>query len=253
VRIAVITGGRDRTPSLAELEDARARLERLSIEVVRHGDCRGTDRAVAQYLEARTGHIIEAWPAWPDFGNGPIAGPRRNRAMLDGLAPPHRQGGLFQDGASNTDGQNAIVLVAFCGGSGTRDCTTAALERDLHVEVIPEVHEPRPWNRHHGRSPQPSVYIGRGTPLGNPWPAAGHDAELILGRYRRWLWSKIRPPELGQPDLRDQAVLSALDALSESHHLVCSCWPRPCHAEVVIAAWRWLRKSSGSSQVPRKA
>ena len=244
MRIAVITGGRDRTPTITELEDALARLGRRAVDVVRHGDCRGTDKAVAAYLKSRTELAVEAWPAWPDFGTGPSAGPRRNRAMLDGTPPPRRaarQGGLFGVDKANTDGQKAEVLIAFRGGDGTRDCTQAALgERWMPVEWIPDADEPRPWNRHAGEAPRPSDYIGRGTPLGNPFTIAQH-GEAALELYRRRLWDMLRD--------RHPPVMQAMEAITDEHHLVCSCWPRPCHAEVVIAAWRWLRKTSPAGPV----
>lgn len=89
-------------------------------------------------------------------------------------------------------------------------------------------------NRHHfkGRPmPRPWVYIGRGTPLGNPFTVAEH-GEQALPRYRRWLWDRIRES--------DPRVLEALRGLTPRHHLVCSCAPRPCHGDVVVAAWHWL-------------
>ncbi len=242
--VAVITGGRDRTPTIAELEDAVRRLRARGITVVRHGDCRGTDKAVAGYLRARTDLEVEDWPAWPDFGTGPSAGPKRNRGMLDGELPPSRrlaQRGLFGEGRDlgELTRPKAAVLLAFRGGVGTRDCTQAALgERWLPVEWIPDVDEPRPWNRHAGLAPRPSLYIGRGTPLGNPFTLAEH-GPAALDLYRKRLWHMLRdqhPP-----------AMQEMGSITAGHHLVCSCWPRPCHAEAVIAAWRWMNRSSSSS------
>lgn len=96
--------------------------------------------------------------------------------------------------------------------------------------------EPTVINRHHFRGqalPQPWIYIGRGTPLGNPYTKAEHgDAALEL--YRQWLWGKIRAG--------DRSILAELDRITPQHHLVCSCKPRPCHGDVVVRAWSWLRK-----------
>jgi len=91
-------------------------------------------------------------------------------------------------------------------------------------------------NRHHfhgKRLPEPFVYIGRGSPLGNPFTVAEHGAESALALYRRWLWDRIRAS--------DRRVLEALRRITPRHHLVCSCAPRPCHGDVVVAAWHWLR------------
>lgn len=91
-------------------------------------------------------------------------------------------------------------------------------------------------NRHHYRNrrfPQPWCYIGRGTPLGNPFTLKEHGPQA-LELYRRWLWDKIRD--------KDPAVLRALRRITAEHHLVCSCKPRPCHGDVVVRAWQWLKE-----------
>lgn len=101
---------------------------------------------------------------------------------------------------------------------------------------------PKVINRHHFRGkawPKPAVYIGRGTPLGNPFTVAEHGLDA-LDLYRRWLWDRIKA--------RDRAVLQALRSITARHHLVCSCAPRPCHGDVVVAAWRWLHERDGGKQ-----
>lgn len=80
--------------------------------------------------------------------------------------------------------------------------------------------------------PTPRLYIGRGTPLGNPFRHEEHgDATLEL--YRRHLWAAIKA--------NDRAVLDELASITEAHHLVCSCSPRPCHGDIVVRAWEWCR------------
>ena len=94
---------------------------------------------------------------------------------------------------------------------------------------------PKVINRHHYKDkalPWPYVYIGRGTPLGNPYTVAEHGMEA-LELYRRHLWAKIRAG--------DREALEVLERLTPHHHLVCSCAPRPCHGDVVVRAWRWLQ------------
>lgn len=96
--------------------------------------------------------------------------------------------------------------------------------------------EPTVINRHHYRGrrfPDPWIYIGRGTPLGNPFTVEEH-GEDALTKYRAWLWEKLRA--------NDRTVLAALEKITPQHHLVCSCKPRPCHGDVVVRAWSWLRK-----------
>jgi len=94
--------------------------------------------------------------------------------------------------------------------------------------------------------PTPWQYVGRGTPLGNPYRphSAGHDGEELtregaLELYRRWLWQKIRA--------NDPRVLLAMRSIDEDTALVCSCAsqpgkpPKPCHADIVARAWDWMR------------
>lgn len=88
-------------------------------------------------------------------------------------------------------------------------------------------------NRHHHRDglPDGSIYIGRGTPLGNPYTVElyGYGA---LDRYRTWLFERVRAG--------DRAVLAELGRIGGSAHLVCSCAPRPCHGDIVVEVWEWL-------------
>ncbi len=98
-------------------------------------------------------------------------------------------------------------------------------------------------NRHHYKSraefPKPWVYIGRGTPLGNPFTLKSHGRTGALDQYRRWLWEKIKAC--------DPQVIAALDAITEDHHLVCSCAPLPCHGDVVVRAWEYLHGRTPSN------
>jgi len=95
---------------------------------------------------------------------------------------------------------------------------------------------PQVVNRHHYRRtglPRGARYIGRGTPLGNPYTVAEHGSSA-LELYRKWLWKKIRQ--------RDVAVMEEMRRIKPGDLLVCSCKPRPCHGDVVVAAWTWMRR-----------
>jgi len=232
--IVVITGGRDRTPTLAELEQLEQQLVDFGAERIRHGACparknkRGelvgsTDTLVAGYLRAR-GWAVEPWPAdWRTHGRA--AGPLRNRAMISGRRP-----GEFVAIPAST-------VVAFEGGVGTLDCRVAGYEAGIAVHHVWPVAEPRVWNRHHGKPPGPAIYCGEGTPVGNPWrdlkrepgQSRADAAVPVLARYRAWLWERLET---------DPAVLRYLRELTPEHYAVCSCWPAHCHVQIVIEAWR---------------
>ena len=143
------------------------------------------------------------------------------------------------DLVGHTTRPRADVLFAFAGGRGTADCQRAAAAMDIPIVRIHPVAEPRVWNRHHGDAPGPSVYVGRGTPLGNPFRLGQSPPSEILDQYRRWLWSRLNP---ACPDY-DRAAEQAIDSLGAEASLVCSCWPSPCHAEVIVRAWRYRKKA----------
>ena len=227
-RVVVVTGGRSHYPTCRELEAVAVLLAEHGVTTLRHGDSKGVDRLVAGYVSARGLAVVEKWPAdWDAHGNA--AGPRRNRIMLAG-GPTD----LF----GNRPKPQADLVIALEGGSGTADCKTVANAQRVRVVEVAPVREPRVWNRHHGEPPGPSVYVGRGTPLGNPEPAThAGDVSGNLDRYRRWLWDRVRP---GSPN-RDPEAVAMLERLTADHFVVCSCWPAQCHGEYVVAAWRFLQ------------
>lgn len=105
-----------------------------------------------------------------------------------------------------------------------------------------------PLNKHTDTIPDDAVYIGRGSPWGNPFVlhpqgegkpihtlgyrrlcVLAPSRESAVAAYRRLLWQRIgaHPP-----------LLEALAAL-DGKPLVCFCSPRPCHGDVLESAARW--------------
>lgn len=97
-------------------------------------------------------------------------------------------------------------------------------------------------NRHHhgGRLPRGGIYVGRGTPLGNPF--SKDEYPDALERFRRWLHQKIKA--------RDPVVCRALRNIDDESVLVCSCAPKPCHAYVIRSAWEYLVETGMIFQLP---
>ena len=81
--------------------------------------------------------------------------------------------------------------------------------------------------------PQPWIYCGRGSPLGNPYTYASH-GDAALPMYRRWLWDRIQGG--------DRRVWLALRSINDDTYLVCSCVPKPCHTHIICDAWNWARR-----------
>jgi hypothetical protein len=85
------------------------------------------------------------------------------------------------------------------------------------------------------------VYVGRPTPLGNPFTHLSvrglirvATREEAVARYRERLWRHIRAG--------DAEVLAALRRIKPGDRLGCWCWPLACHASVVAAAWSWMKR-----------
>ena len=82
--------------------------------------------------------------------------------------------------------------------------------------VIPKV-----CNKYHNTARQGAVYIGRGSPYGNPF-VIGKDGsrEEVIRKYDEYL--------RGSPDL--------MAALPELRGKVLGCWcaPKPCHGDVLV-------------------
>ena len=98
------------------------------------------------------------------------------------------------------------------------------------------------WNKHHGEPPKDNgkpFYIGRGSPLGNPYT---HLASKLPGTtktktrdeavelYRTWLEAQCQK---GDQKIIDE-LYRILDAARKGPvQLVCFCAPHKCHGEVI--------------------
>lgn len=116
-----------------------------------------------------------------------------------------------------------------------------AIPREIQVADKPtRPTGPYVVNRHHFQSrdeiPEPWIYVGRGSPLGNPFVVEDVGIKRAIEGYRQWLWKRISH--------RDPGVLAELGKITAQTHLVCSCAPRPCHADTIIKAWKWAKSRS---------
>lgn len=79
------------------------------------------------------------------------------------------------------------------------------------------------------------VYIGRPSPLGNPF-RIGNDGtrEQVVAKYEVWLRG-IKDTATPQGTAAREALrrIQARVLQGERVHLVCYCAPRPCHGDVI--------------------
>jgi hypothetical protein len=88
-------------------------------------------------------------------------------------------------------------------------------------------------NKHHGYKPDGdrNYYIGRSSPLGNPFPIQGEFyREAAIHAYERWLRQMI--------DKADPVVCDALNHVAERAtsggiNLICFCTPKFCHGDII--------------------
>lgn len=81
---------------------------------------------------------------------------------------------------------------------------------------------PKLYNRHHGDYPAEAVYIGRGSPYGNPFIVGTHGTRSqVIELYREHLHAN---PEL----------LAKVKRELPGKDLLCYCSPAPCHGTVLL-------------------
>lgn len=83
---------------------------------------------------------------------------------------------------------------------------------------------PRVLNKHKATATEraAAVYIGRGSPWGNPFIIGEHgDRATVITKYAQWLNTQLAAnPNFIEP-LR-------------GHDLLCFCSPQPCHGDIIL-------------------
>jgi len=85
-------------------------------------------------------------------------------------------------------------------------------------------------NKKKDNIPKDSIYIGRGSILGNPF-AIGVDGNRseVINKYREYIKTEIKA--------KNPLVLMVLKSIKENSILVCYCKPSPCHGDVIKEVW----------------
>lgn len=117
----------------------------------------------------------------------------------------------------------ATHLIAFWSGLDLTDLIFFAVQRKVPTKLIPFL-VTTVANKDTGQAFD--VYIGRGTPLGNPFAIEhGTDADRahVIRRYREYFFKDI----ITKPDMKN--YIESLRGL----RLGCHCKPFPCHGDVI--------------------
>lgn len=94
------------------------------------------------------------------------------------------------------------------------------------------MNEPRVWNKYDPNKPADAVYVGRGSPWGNPFPIGGLTREEVIERFRCETLPRL--------DVRPLIGKS----------LVCYCAPKACHADLLLKAARDLETAKPTLAYP---
>lgn len=80
-----------------------------------------------------------------------------------------------------------------------------------------------------------TVYCGRGSALGNPFPInAENDRDAVCDKYQEWFDDQIAPLQ----NQRANQQLMNIERLEQEHgtvYLECFCAPQRCHCETIKA------------------
>lgn len=92
-------------------------------------------------------------------------------------------------------------------------------------------------------------YVGRPSLLGNPFKAGrdGTREEVVNNLYRNWLWRQIKSKSL----VYDELLRLADVAKNHDLILVCYCFPKLCHANIIKLAIEWINTYGAYSSVGR--
>lgn len=167
------------------------------------------------------------------------------------------EGKIWTQELANTQ---PVALVCLPGRSDSKALRDMAKDLGVEVRMVPIIREPGSpvvVNAHHyappgsvkdSRPPLPDGYryLGRNASLGGPSVLANPFTKRMHGLgalelYKGWLWARMKD---------DSRVQEELESIGSDDVLVCHCKDvdgyGACHADIVVAAWRWLRESKAA-------
>lgn len=87
-------------------------------------------------------------------------------------------------------------------------------------------------NTYHKTDKGDATYIGRGSPLGNPWPITkDQNRDVVCDKYADWIYEKIQ--DTSSPQHLEIQRLIYLNRAGKDVQLKCFCAPKRCHGDTI--------------------
>lgn len=107
------------------------------------------------------------------------------------------------------------------------------IKKLLQLDKKPEI---KILNKYKDQPTTKTIYIGRGSPLGNPYPITKEHPRLeVIAKYREYLTICLLDD--------NPVIINGLKQIKSESQLMCFCAPAPCHGEVIREIWLELNKT----------
>lgn len=116
IKAVVVCGGRDYENKEELYQKLDYFLSKLEFNTVIHGAAKGADRLAWAWANDRKIGVITYWAKWDKYGKS--AGVIRNKEMLE---------------------MNPIAVIAFPGGSGTKNCIDQARAKGIRTYLYDDL------------------------------------------------------------------------------------------------------------------
>lgn len=76
--------------------------------------------------------------------------------------------------------------------------------------------------------------------LANPFEVGKHgERGECIDLYHKWLINKVQKE-------KDTLIINAIMSLKDTDILACWCLPKACHCDIIIRAWKYLKRLDNS-------
>lgn len=197
------------------------------------GDADGIDSLVQQYLKSKDYKSVTVFHAYQK---------PRNNAGFNAV----KVNGNYSDRDAFMCVQADFGLAIWDGMSKGTAANIRRVPKTKVIQIQPKVGIIKVANKK-TLSPElgfTDIYIGRPSPLGNPYPMAQEsDRDTVVELYHQWLWNQIRwagDPTHEHTAYNELIRISRMVKAGKNVRLICWCSPAPCHGDIIVRAINWL-------------